>query len=46
MRTIINVKSNLRGNYECYYYGVLICEAKTLESLMKKASKYFKGQNL
>jgi len=43
---IVEVKSNLRGNYEYRYYGKLIAEAKTLESLNKKASKYFKGQKL
>ena len=43
---IVEVVSNLKGNYEYMYYGKKIAEAKTLELLNKKASKYFKGQQL
>jgi len=40
------IRTNMRGNYEVTYHGKIVCEGKTLEIVLKKASKFFKGQGI
>ncbi len=46
MENLVTCDSNLKGLYEVKFRGVVVGRGSTLEIAMKKASKYFKGQNL